>query len=98
GRSQAMKAAWLQDVFAIVPPVGYLIAGRMTRWHPNRRFRYGYHRAVSVAFLFAAMALIGVGVYLVIDSVIPFVKAEHPTIGAVRLFGYQVWLPSPLVG
>ena len=96
GRSQAMKAAWLQDVFAIVPPVGFLVAGTMTRWHPNKRFPYGYHRAVSVAFFFSAMALIGVGLYLVVDSVVPFVRGEHPTIGSTRLFGYQVWLGWPM--
>lgn len=96
GRSQAMKAAWLQDVFAIVPPVGYLVAARLVYRKPTERFPYGYHRAVSVAFFFAAMSLIGVGVYLVIDSVIPFVKAEHPTVGVFRLFGYQVWLGWPM--
>ena len=84
GRSQAMKAAWLQDVFAVVPPVGFLVAAQMVCKRPNDRFPYGYHRAVSVAFFFAALSLIGVGVYLVIDSVIPFVQAQHPTIGGFR--------------
>lgn len=96
GRSQAMKAAWLQDVFAIVPPVGFLVASRMVCKKPNDRFPYGYHRAVSVAFFFAALSLIGVGLYLVIDSVIPFVQARHPTIGAIQLFGSQVWLGWPM--
>ena len=96
GRSQAMKAAWLQDVFAIVPPVGFLVASGLIDRPPTRRFPYGYHRAVSVAFFFAALSLIGVGVYLVVDSVIPFVKAVHPTIGVFRAFGYQVWLGWPM--
>ena len=96
GRSQAMKAAWLQDVFAIVPPVGFLVAARLVCKKPNDRFPYGYHRAVSVAFFFAALSLIGVGVYLVVDSLVPFVRGEHPTIGVFRLFGYQVWLGWPM--
>jgi cation diffusion facilitator family transporter len=96
GRSQAMKAAWLQDVFAIVPPVGFLIACRVVCRRPNKRFPYGYHRAVSVAFFFAALSLIGVGLYLVVDSVIPFIHGEHPTIGVFRLFGSQVWLGWPM--
>jgi divalent metal cation (Fe/Co/Zn/Cd) transporter len=92
GRSQAMKANWLQDAFAIVPPIGFLIANHVVFARPNPRFPYGYHRAVSVAFFFSAIALLGLGIYLVIDSLIPFVKAEHPTIGGVKMFGRVFWL------
>jgi divalent metal cation (Fe/Co/Zn/Cd) transporter len=97
GRSQAMKANWLQDAFALVPPAGYLVANRLVFRTPNRRFPYGYHRAVSVAFFFSAVALAGLGVYLVIDSLVPFVKREHPTIGSIDLFGRLVWLGWPML-
>jgi len=92
GRSQAMKANWLQDAFAIVPPIGFLIANNAVFARPNPRFPYGYHRVVSIAFFFSAIALLGLGIYLVVDSLIPFVKAEHPTIGAIRVFGRVFWL------
>ena len=92
GRSQAMKAAWLQDVFAVVPGVGFLLASYIADNKPNQRFPYGYHRVVSIAFFFAAMSLIGVGLYLVIDSLIPFVKLQHPTIGGVHVIGHTFWL------
>jgi divalent metal cation (Fe/Co/Zn/Cd) transporter len=97
GRSQAMKANWLQDAFAIVPPIGYLVANRVVFRRPTPHFPYGYHRAVSIAFLFSAIALLGLGIYLVIDSLIPFVRAEHPTIGAVKVFGRYVWLGWPML-
>jgi divalent metal cation (Fe/Co/Zn/Cd) transporter len=97
GRSQAMKANWLQDAFAIIPPIGYLVANSVVFLPPSPRFAYGYHRAVSVAFFFAAIALAGLGVYLVVDSLIPFVKAEHPTIGSIQVFGRVIWLGWPMV-
>src|SRR3954468_23372898 len=96
GRSQAMKANWLQDLFALVPPVGFLIANSLVDNKPNQRYPYGYHRAVSIAFFFAAISLAGLAVYLVIDSLIPFVKAEHPTIGTVNVFGRLIWLAWPV--
>jgi divalent metal cation (Fe/Co/Zn/Cd) transporter len=97
GRSQAMKANWLQDAFAVIPPIGFLVANHVVFHKPNPRFPYGYHRAVSVAFFFAAIALAALGVYLVGDSVVPLARAEHPTIGAVRVFGHVVWLGWPML-
>jgi divalent metal cation (Fe/Co/Zn/Cd) transporter len=92
GRSQAMKANWLQDAFAVIPPIGYLVASTVIFRRPTERFPYGYHRAVSIAFFFSAIALCGLGVYLVVDSLVPFLRAEHPTIGSVRMFGQVFWL------
>jgi divalent metal cation (Fe/Co/Zn/Cd) transporter len=92
GRSQAMKANWLQDAFAVIPPAGFLVANHVVFRRPDQRFPYGYHRAVSVAFFFSAISLAALGVYLVLDALIPFVRAEHPTIGSVSLFGRVVWL------
>jgi divalent metal cation (Fe/Co/Zn/Cd) transporter len=97
GRSQAMKANWLQDAFAIIPPVGYLIANHVVHNRPNPRFPYGYHRAVSVAFFFSAISLAGLGIYLLIDSLVPFIGRVHPTIGSVRVGGHVLWLGWPMV-
>ncbi len=97
GRSQAMKANWLQDAFAVIPPIGFLVANHAVFLRPNPRFPYGYHRAVSVAFFFSAIALAALGVYLVADSLLPFLRGEHPTIGAVRVFGVVLWLGWPMV-
>jgi cation diffusion facilitator family transporter len=92
GSSQAMKAAWLDDIVGLVPPVAYLLALRYEERPPSSRFPYGFHRAQSIAFFWAAVALIGLGLFIFIDSMMKLVTLEHPTIGNVELFGRQIWL------
>jgi cation diffusion facilitator family transporter len=92
GQSQAMKAAWIEDMLGLVPPAAFLIAARFRTRPPNERFPYGYHRSVSVAFLAGAVALLGLGAYVVYDSLIRLVAGERPPIGLVELFGVQIWL------
>ncbi|MEX0936862.1 MAG: cation diffusion facilitator family transporter [Pirellulales bacterium] len=92
GSSQAMKTAWLEDILSLLPPVVFLVASRVAIRPPNQRFPYGYHRAVSIAFLVAAVTLLSMGGWLLIDAVIKLIKAEHPTIGGVHLFGQTIWL------
>jgi cation diffusion facilitator family transporter len=91
GSSQAMRTAWFEDTLSLVPPIAFLIAVRVRRRTPNDRWPYGYHRAVSVSFLVAATTLAAFGILLVSDAVSSLVRAEHPTIGYVTLFGEQVW-------
>lgn len=92
GSSQAMKTAWLEDILSLVPPIVFLISSRIAGWKPDRRFPYGYHRVVSIAFLCAALALFSMGGWLLIDAVIKLVKAEHATIGGISVFGNVIWL------
>ncbi|HEX2030782.1 MAG TPA: cation transporter [Actinomycetota bacterium] len=92
GSSQAMKAAYLDDIIGLVPPIAYLVALRYNRRAPTERFPYGYHRSLSIAFFWAAIALVGLGLFILIDSLIKLVTFEHPTIGSVELFGAQIWL------
>jgi cation diffusion facilitator family transporter len=70
----------------------FLVAARVSTRAPNKRFPYGYHRAVSIAFLCAALALFVMGSWLLLDALSKLVTAEHPTIGGVTLFGTTVWL------
>jgi cation diffusion facilitator family transporter len=91
GSSQAMKAAWIEDVLSLIPPIAFLVAQRYRDRPPNERFPYGHRRAVSVAFLASAAALTIFGLYLLYDSVMKLVMMEHPTIGTMRLFGWDVW-------
>ena len=91
GSSQAMKAAWVEDLLSLVPPVAFLIAVRFRSKKPNHRFPWGYRRAMSIAFLVAALALFAFGLYILADSVLKLVTAEHPTIGTVEIFGRQIW-------
>ncbi len=91
GSSQAMKAAWVEDILGLVPPTAFLIAMRVQGKSPNERFPYGYQRAVSIAFLVASTALFMLGAYILFDSVMALIMQEHPTIGIMRVFGYDFW-------
>lgn len=92
GSSQAMKTAWIEDCLSLVPPILFILAARVERWQPTRYFPYGFHRVGSLAFFGAACALFFMGSYLLIESIIALLSGDHPTIGTVSLFGWQVWL------
>jgi cation diffusion facilitator family transporter len=92
GASQTMKAMWTEDVLSLVPPVAFLFGTRYFDRPPDDTFPYGYRRAVMIAFLTAAVALLGFGIYILVDSVLKLVMAEAPTIQTVGLFGRRVWL------
>jgi cation diffusion facilitator family transporter len=92
GASQTMKAMWTEDVLSLVPPVAFLVGVRYFGKPPDEEFPYGYRRAVMIAFLAAAVALLGFGLYIFIDSVIKLLMAEAATIQTVELFGHRVWL------
>lgn len=92
GGSQAMKAAWFEDILSLLPPIAFLIAMKVRKRPPDREFPYGYQRVTVIAFLCSAVALALLGGYLLADSGIKLMKAEHPTIGSVELFGYTFWM------
>ena len=92
GQSQAMKTAWIEDMLALVPPIAFLVSTHLEIKDPNERFPYGFFRSVSIAYLLSSTALLVMGAYLLVDSVVKLVSASHPTIGGVELFGQQIWL------
>ncbi len=92
GSSQAMKSATLEDALSIIPSICFLIGAKIYDKQPNKEFPYGYHRVFSIAFLTGALALFAIGAFLIVDSAITLIKADHPTIGSVSIFGHQVWL------
>jgi cation diffusion facilitator family transporter len=92
GNSQAMKTAWLEDILSLIPPIVFLIASRIRSRPPNETFPYGFHRAVSIAYLCASLALFLIGAFLLFDALLKLVAAEHPSIGTVEVFGHHVWL------
>ena len=92
GASQAMKAAWFEDILSLVPAIAFLVGSRF-RWRkPNRRFPYGYHRVMSISYLVASLALFLMGLFILYDSVSQLLSFEHPPIGMVQPFGDPVWL------
>lgn len=92
GSSQALKAAWIEDLLALLPPIAFLVASRIRTRQPNERFPWGYHRVVSLAYLAAALTLLLLGAYILFESAMKLVLAEHASIGAIELFGHPVWL------
>jgi cation diffusion facilitator family transporter len=93
GSSQAMKAAWVEDILGLTPPIAFLVASRVRNRKPNDRFPYGYHRATSIAYLCASVALLALGAFILYDSVSKLVKFEHPPIDLVKPFGDRpIWL------
>lgn len=92
GSSQAMKTVWIEDMLNMIPPAVFLISAYLRNKQPNEHYPYGYHRATSVAFLIASVALLGMGAFLLVDALVKLFQAEHPTIGAVELRGAPIWL------
>ena len=98
GSSQAMKAAWIEDLLSFVTPIAFLVSARYRHGEPNEEFPYGYHRSVSIAFLAGAVALTLFGTFILFDSVMSLVKGHHPTIGTTVLFGHQFWSGWLMIG
>ncbi|HEY0365071.1 MAG TPA: cation diffusion facilitator family transporter [Pyrinomonadaceae bacterium] len=92
GSSEAMKAVWIEDILSLIPPVAFLVGTRYFDRPPDDQFPYGYRRAVMIAFLTAAVALLGFGLYILIDAVSTLVLVEPPTIQTVSIFGRRIWL------
>ncbi|MFE7629421.1 cation transporter [Kocuria sp. NPDC057446] len=87
GQSQAMKTAWVEDMLSFLPPIAFLAAARIARRPPTPRHPYGYHRAVGVGHLVAAVALLGMGATLVIDSGTALLTGDRPPIGVLDVPG-----------
>lgn len=92
GSSQAMKAAGIEDLLSFIPPLAFLIGSRVAARRPNLRYPYGYHRAIGVGHLVAAVALLAMGLFLVFDSGSGLLAGEHPPIGTIELFGHSFWI------
>ncbi|WP_432543959.1 cation diffusion facilitator family transporter [Kineococcus sp. SYSU DK002] len=97
GQSQAMKAAWVEDLLSLLPAIAFLVASRFRERRASQRFPYGFHRVVSAAYLIASFALLVMGVLLFADSAHRLVTRERPSIGLVEVLGFQLWLGWPMI-
>ncbi|WP_336502473.1 cation transporter [Microbacterium paraoxydans] len=91
GSSQAMKAAWIEDLLSLAPPIAFLVAVRIIAKPPTAKYPYGFFRSVGVAHLVAGVALFAMGAFLLVDSVIGLVSGDRPPIGSVQVFGHVIW-------
>ncbi|VTU41497.1 cation diffusion facilitator family transporter (plasmid) [Variovorax sp. PBS-H4] len=93
-----MKAAWIEDLLSLAPPIAFLIAVHIVKRPPSAKYPYGLHRAVGVAHLVAGVALFAMGAFLIFDSITGLIGAEHPPIGSVVFLGHQIWLGWLMIG
>ena len=91
GGSQAMKTALVEDMLSLVPPIAFLVASRFRRKGADAEYITGRERAFDVNFLISAVALTGVGLALVYDSLHTLLTATRPVVGAVVVAGHVVW-------
>src|SRR5687768_14536768 len=91
GSSQAMKAAWVEDMLALIPPLAFLVAVRRAGKEPTKDHPYGFHRSVAVGHLVSAVALLAFGLFLIEDSAAGLIRLEHPPVGTVQIFGQTFW-------
>ncbi|MFB7893258.1 cation diffusion facilitator family transporter [Microbacterium sp. NPDC056044] len=92
GGSQAMKTAWIEDMLSVIPQISFLVALIFIRRAPSRAFPFGLHRVMGVGHLVAGVALLAVGGNLAYEAISNLVRAEHPSIGTVVVFGQTIWL------
>ena len=92
GGSQALKTEMVGELLSFIPPVLFLVGDRFSRKEPNERFPFGYERAVSAGYVGAAVALLGVGSWLLFDGAMKLIAKDHPTIGGFPLFGHVIWM------
>ncbi|NLP83808.1 cation transporter [Microbacterium sp. CFH 90308] len=92
GGSQAMKTAWIEDILSLIPQIAFLTALLFIRRRPSRAFPFGLHRVMGVGHLVAGVALLAVGGNLAYEAISGLIRADHPSIGTVVLFGQTVWL------
>ena len=98
GQSQAMKTAFIEDVLSLVPSITFLVAASLEDKAATPKFPFGFKRMNSIAFQISATALLSIGAFTAYEAVMALVIREHPSIGAIELFGTQLWLGWVMIG
>jgi cation diffusion facilitator family transporter len=89
--SQLLKTAWVENLLSMLPSVSFLIGAHFHARKPDHHFPYGKHRSFSISFLTASVALLSIGLFILIDSVMSLVEMHRPNLGIIVLFGMPVW-------
>jgi cation diffusion facilitator family transporter len=91
GSSQAVKTELISDVLSLFAPVLFLVGDKVSARPPSERYPYGFARAVTAGYLGAVVALVGVGGYLLFDSVMKLIAAERPQFGSIAIGDQVIW-------
>ena len=97
GTSQAMRTSFFEDVVSVVPALAFLIGTSVARRAPGPDYPYGTHRATSIAYLAASLALCAMGLFLLAEAAVKVLSNEKTTIGGFSLFGTVVWGGWPML-
>jgi divalent metal cation (Fe/Co/Zn/Cd) transporter len=97
GTSQAMRTSFFEDALSAVPAVAFLVCTRIARRKPDKDFPYGYRGVVSIGYLTASLALVGMGAFLLIDATTTLIALERTTIGGMTLFDHTIWAGWPML-
>ena len=97
GTSQAMRTSFFEDVVSVVPSLAFLVGTAVARRAPEPDYPYGTHRATSIAYLTASLALCAMGVFLLAEAAVKALSDEKTTIGGFALFGHVVWGGWPML-
>jgi cation diffusion facilitator family transporter len=98
GSSQAMQTAWVEDVLSMLAPALFLGTTAIERRAPTAKYPFGFHRVQSLAFLVAAVALLGIGGFLVYEAAHALITVHHPTITSVSMLGREIWMGWLMIG
>ena len=83
GTAQALTAIWLKSLWALLPPLAFIVACRVENLRPTPRFPYGFYRAGTIAFLSGALALSAMGLYLLYVALRGLIVLKHPALGTL---------------
>lgn len=89
--SQLLKTAWVENMLSMLPSISFLIGAHYHARKPDHHFPYGKHRSFSISFLTASVALLSIGLYILIDSVMSLLEMHRPNLGILPLFGMPIW-------
>lgn len=98
GGSQAFRTAWIEDMLSLLAPAAFLVSRKLETLPERPRFPFGFQRAGSIGFFFAAAALAVIGGFLLYEGVMTLARAEHPTLGSWTILGRQIWLGWLMIG
>ncbi|MET0288625.1 MAG: cation transporter [Pseudoxanthomonas sp.] len=98
GGSEAMKTALVEDLLSLLSPLCFLVAAGFHRRAPDTEYINGRARAFDVTFLVSAVALTGVGLSIVWDSLHTLLRGQHPILGTVAVGNHLVWQGWLMIG
>ncbi len=91
GNSQLLKTELMDAAISCIPPIAFLVANKICWRKPDAKYPYGYHRAVSIAFLISATALLGMGTLLMFEAIAKLLEGGLIVIPTITIGDFKIW-------